>query len=65
MFKCVLILLLEIKSDVSLKNESLLFLDEGTFQGGGELKFSKILRGVAHKGGGGGLTDLEFLGGPR
>ena len=27
----------------------------------GEPKFSKILKGVSQKGGGGGLTDLEFL----
>ena len=47
MFKCVLILLLEIKYFVPVKNESLLFLDEGTFQGrggGGGVEFSKILR---------------------
>ena len=43
------------------------FLDEGTFQGQGEgwvwwVKFSKILRGIAHKGeeGGRGLKDLKF-----
>ena len=37
---------------------SFAFLDKGTFQGGGRggVKFSKILRGVAHKVGG--LTDL-------
>ena len=29
----------------------------------GEVKFSKILRGVAHKEGAGGLTDLDFFGG--
>ena len=55
MFKCVLISLLEIKSLVSLKNKYLhfAFLDEGTFQwgGGGGVKFSKVLRRVAHKGG--------------
>ena len=27
----------------------------------GEVKFSKILGGVAHKEGGGGLTDLDFF----
>lgn len=27
----------------------------------GEVKFSKILRGVAHKEGAGGLTDLDFF----
>ena len=54
---------LEIKSFVSLKNECLLFwmrvlLDD--FKEG--IKFSKILRGVAHKRRqGGGLTELEFL----
>ena len=42
-------LMLEIKSYVSLKNESFpFFLDEGTFQG------------IAHKGGGA-LTDLDFF----
>ena len=59
--KMVLISLLEIKSFVSLKNESLLFWTRVHFRVGG-VKFSKILRGVAHKGGGGGgLTDLEFF----
>ena len=54
-------LMLEIKSYVSLKNESFpFFLDEGTFQGRGRVKFSKILRGIAHKGGGA-LTDLDFF----
>ena len=54
--------LLEIKSIVSVKDESLLgFLDKGTFQGGcGGVKFSKILRGVANNWG---LTDLVFFGG--
>ena len=56
--KMVLISLLEIKSFVSLKNESLLFWTRVHFRVGG-VKFSKILRGVAHKGGG--LTDLEFF----
>ena len=42
------------------KNWIFPFLEGGTFQGGGRgVKFSKILRGVAHKGGG--LTDLEFF----
>ena len=52
MFKSVLISFLEIKSLVSLKNKYLhfAFLDEGTFQWGG-VKFSKVLRRVAHKGG--------------
>ena len=60
-FKCVVIFLLEIKSIVSVKDKSLLgFLDKGTFQGGGGgVKFSKILRGVANKWGG--LTDLGFF----
>ena len=44
------------------KKQVFAFLDEGTFQGEEGVKFSKILRGVAHKGGGG-LTDLNFLGG--
>ena len=43
------------------KNESFLFLDEDPFQGEG-LKFSKILRGVAHKGRGVGRFRI-FLGG--
>ena len=43
------------------------FLDEGTFQVGG-VKLSRILRRFAHKGGdqkggGQGMTDLQFLGG--
>ena len=44
-----------------MKDKSLLgFLDKGTFQGGGGgVKFSKILRGVANKWGG--LTDLGFF----
>ena len=58
-FKCVLISLLEIKSFVSLKNESLLFWSRVHFRGG--VKFSKILREVAHKKvgeGGAEVTDL-------
>ena len=36
------------------------FLGEGTFQGGGGVKFSKILREVAQKGkGGGGFERLS------
>ena len=57
---------LEIKSFVSLKNECLLFwmrvlLDD--FKGG--IKFSKILRGVAHKRRQGGGSDRVriFVGG--
>ena len=50
-------LLLEIKSFVSLKNESLFFWTRVRFNRGG-VKSSKILRGFAHKGGN--LTDLEF-----
>ena len=61
MFKCVLISLLEIKPFVSLKNESLFFWMRVHFKGEGGVKFSKILRGFAHKGGGGGLTALEFF----
>ena len=39
------------------------FLNEGRFQGGGGgVKFCKILRGVAHKGGGG-SDRLDFFGG--
>ena len=61
-------LMLEIKSFVSFKNESS-FLDEGTFQGGkggeeGEFSFPKFLGGgggLLIKGGGWGLTDLEFF----
>ena len=44
-------LMLEIKCFVTLKNESFLFWAWVHFKGG--VKFSKILRGVAHKGGGG------------
>ena len=44
------------------KNESFLFLDEDPFQGEG-LKFSKILRGVAHKGRGGWQIQNFFWGG--
>ena len=60
MFKCVAISFLEIKSFVSLKNESLFFWTRVHFKGG--VKFSKILRGLLIKGG---LADLEFFGGPR
>ena len=63
MFKCVLVSLLEIKSFVSLKNESLLFFTKlhFTFQGGGGSQVLQNFEGFAHKGGGGGvLTDLEF-----
>ena len=49
-------LMLEVKSFVSLKNESLLFRTKVHFKGGG--KFSKVLRGFTHKGGG--LTDLDL-----
>ena len=55
-------LMLEIKSFVSLKNESFLFWTRVHFMG--EVKFSKILRGVLTKGAWG-LTDLELFGGPR
>ena len=48
--------MLEIKSFVSLKNESLLFWTRVHFMGaGGGVKFSTVLRGVAHKGRGGGV----------
>ena len=50
-----------------LETKSFASLDEGTFQGG--VKFSKILRWVAHKeerageaGGRWGLANLEFFG---
>ena len=46
--------LLEIKSFVFLRNESLFFWVRVHFKGGGKrvlVKFSKILRGLAHKGG--------------
>ena len=53
---------LERKYFVSLKNESFLFWRRVHLQG--EVKFSKTLRGVSHKGGD--LTDFEFFwGGPR
>ena len=58
--KCFFISLLEIKSFVSLKNECLLFWMRVHFKGGGGeggVKFSKNIRGVAHKGGS--LTDLD------
>ena len=51
--------MLEIKFFVSLKIESFHFWTGVHFKGGRGVKFSKILRGVAHKGGG--LTDLEFF----
>ena len=51
MFKCVLTSLLEIKSFVSLKIESLLFWTRVHFKKGG-----------GAKGGGGALSDLEFFG---
>ena len=47
-------LMLEIKYFVSLKTEFFLFWTRIHFKGG--VKFSKILRGDAHKGWGGGLT---------
>ena len=56
-------LMLEIKSYVSLKNESFpffFFFGRGYISREGGVKFSKILRGVAHKGGGA-LTDLDFF----
>ena len=56
-------LMLEIKCFVTLKNESFLFWAWVHFKGG--VKFSKILRGVANKGRGGGRIYLEFFGGPR
>ena len=49
MFKCVLISLLEIKLFVSLKNECMLFLDEGTFQGGRQV-LQYFERGLDKKG---------------
>ena len=60
---------MEIKSLVSLKNWSLLFWSRVHFRGG--VKFSKILREVAHKGGegwggGGGWSDrFRIFGEPR
>ena len=39
---------------------SLFFFEQGYSLREG-VKSSKILRGVAHKRGGGGLTDLEFI----
>ena len=51
-------LMLEIKSFVSLKNESFLFWTKVYFKGG--VKFSKILKEVAHKGVGS-PSDLEFF----
>ena len=48
---------MEIKSFVSLKNESLLFWTRVHFEGG--VKFSKDVRVAAHKVGG--LTDLDFF----
>ena len=68
MFKCVLISLLEIKPFVSLKNESLFFWMRVHFkgEGGGGVKFSKILRGFAHKGEGSDRFRNFFLeGGAR
>ena len=58
-------LMLEIKSFVSLQNESFLFWMRVRYKGG--VKICKILigGGGAHKGwggDGGGLTDLEFFG---
>ena len=50
--------MLEIKSFVSLKSESFLFLTRVHFMG--RVKFSKIFSRAAHKGGGG-LTDLRFF----
>ena len=55
--------MLEIKYPVSLKIESSHFWTRVHFKGGA--KSSKILREVAHKEGGGGLTDLEFFGWAR
>ena len=57
--------LLEIKSFVSLKNESLLLWTRVHFKGGGS-QFLENFEGFAHKGGGGGewgegLTGLEFF----
>ena len=40
---------------------SLSFFGRGYISSVGGVKFSKILRGLAHKGGGGGVTD--FFGG--
>ena len=53
-------LMLEIKYFVSLKTEFFLFWTRIHFKGG--VKFSKILRGDAHKGWGGGVLN-KFLGG--
>ena len=56
--------LLEIKSFVSLKNESLLLWTRVHFKGGGS-QFLQNFEGFAHKGGEGewgeGLTGLEFF----